>query len=87
MLLRSGYETKQTFKYDSNGWVSIASGWEFKKEVREMRERLKKMNEEEEEKKMTKADWIKYHSEELLEGLVQSGKVIWEMGGERIVRE
>tara|TARA_R100000951_G_scaffold85609_1_gene73307 strand:+ start:5804 stop:6148 length:345 start_codon:yes stop_codon:yes gene_type:complete len=107
---------------------------EFKKEVREMRERLKKMNEEEEEmndwssdeeqiishydikcedcetiienfylnnpfgngdrhcsecseKKMTKADWIKYHSEELLEGLVQSGKVIWEMGGERIVRE
>jgi len=87
MLLRSGYETKQTIKYDSNGWVSIASGWEFKKEVREMRERLKKMNEEEEEKIMTKADWIKYHSEELLEGLVQSGKVIWEMGGERIVRE
>jgi len=27
------------------------------------------------ERKMTKADWIKYHSEELLEGLVQSGKV------------
>jgi len=65
MLLRSGYETKETIKYDSNGSVSIASGWQFKKEVREMRERLKNM---------TKADWIKYHSEELLEGLIQAGK-------------
>ncbi len=85
MLLRSGYETKQTIKYDNkcvandsimgllglkkeDGWTENADG-DLTKEVREMRERLKKRNEwGEREVIMTKADWIKLHSQELLEG-------------------
>ena len=51
-----------------DGWTENADG-DLTKEVREMRERLKKRNEwGEREVIMTKADWIKLHSGELLEG-------------------
>ena len=109
MLLRSGYNTEFACGADIMRWSpNFMTPWkkgEFKKEVREMRERLKKIvlveelialvpkvikkeeiEEEyerrilEDKRRMTKADWIKYHSEELLEGLIQAGKYQRESG-------
>ena len=60
MLLRSGYNTE--FSCGAEIWSPnfMTPKGEFKKEVREMRERLKKRNEwGEREVIMTKADWIK----------------------------
>jgi len=86
MLLRSGYETKQTIKYDNKcvandsimGLLGLKKedGWTENADGELTKEVI-----------MTKADWIKYHSEELLEGLVQSGKVIWNGRVGRIVPE
>jgi len=82
MLLRSGYETKQTIKYDSNGGLSIASGWQFKKEKKQMSDKLREMGIEEKycgdwrkgtmpSERHTKAYWIKYRSEELYEAIMK----------------